>query len=305
MLDGQTRNKTAMQLRPQRRPAMPFEDMALGKTVLEVSDLIPRMFAKCQTAQTLGARKALGLPIAAALKDELRREVLHDHLVKLRMAFAGQFGLTPQAPPTGWATDANVVATAVFGPAGAPPKTPDDLDAFMQSDHLVGQVLHKIDQCFDPGEAVSGHLPELRRSNGMRVAAVENSVAGRHSLHPVMRHLAETRGRGPLWRVAGRLYDVAACLTDRLPLVVSHNAGSSAVPAAHGTILFSAQTEAGRVTHFTRVTPTDHLLAPDGVLERALASLPAVKERLADLVVDILDPDTPIRLVSEPVVATT
>ena len=301
MLDGRTRTKDMAELRPERGPTLPVTDMVLGKSVIEAADLIPRLFSCSQTAQTLGVRRALGLPIAAALRDELRREILHDHLLKLRMSLAAQFGISGDALPTGWATDAKVVASAVFGPAGAPPKTPDDLDAFMQGGHVVGQVLHKIDQCFDPGEAVANQLPGLGRRTATPDAAVENSVAGRHSLHPVMRHIAETRGRGPLWRVAGRLYDTAACLSDRLRSVVSHRAGHAAVPATRGTYLFEARTEAGHVTRFDRITPTDHLLAKDGILDCALATLPAVKEGLAHLLLDILDPCTPVRLNRIPV----
>ena len=41
---------------------------------------------------------------------------------------------------------------------------------------------------------------------------------------------------------------------------------------------------------FLRVTPTDHMLAPGGMLEGALAALPADRAGLAPLVLDILDP---------------
>lgn len=44
------------------------------------------------------------------------------------------------------------------------------------------------------------------------------------------------------------------------------------------------------VTALSRVTPTDHLLAPCGALALSLASLPAAKAGLAALVIDILDP---------------
>ncbi|MCE8440702.1 HupK protein, partial [Rhodovulum sulfidophilum] len=50
----------------------------------------------------------------------------------------------------------------------------------------------------------------------------------------------------------------------------------------------------GRVSSFRRWTPTDHLLARGGVLERALASLPRARVELAPLVVDILDPCLPV-----------
>ena len=44
------------------------------------------------------------------------------------------------------------------------------------------------------------------------------------------------------------------------------------------------------VTALSRVTPTDHLLAPGGALALSLARLPAATAGLAAVVVDILDP---------------
>ena len=58
----------------------------------------------------------------------------------------------------------------------------------------------------------------------------------------------------------------------------------------------TAASQAGHVTQFERVTPTDHMLAPDGILDRTLATLPAMKEGLATLILEILDPCTPVRL---------
>lgn len=50
------------------------------------------------------------------------------------------------------------------------------------------------------------------------------------------------------------------------------------------------------MTRFERVTPTDSLLARGGVLDRTLASLPADKAGLGPLLLDILDPCSPVRL---------
>ena len=50
------------------------------------------------------------------------------------------------------------------------------------------------------------------------------------------------------------------------------------------------------MTEFERITPTCSLLAPGGVADRALASLPGGAEDRAPLLMDILDPCTPVQL---------
>ena len=209
MLDGRGKSKDITGLRPVRAPALPVETMVLGKPVTEAADLVPRLFNLCRAAQALAVRKALGLPVAASMNDELRHEIMRDHLLKLCVALPAQFGIGSEGLPSGWASDRGAAARAVFGPAGEPPKTPDDLDAFLTSGHRVAEVLHKIDQCFDPGEAATGQLTSLSRTNIRRDAPVENSVAGRHGLHPVMRHIAEPRGRGAIMRPAARHLNLA------------------------------------------------------------------------------------------------
>jgi hypothetical protein len=111
-----------------------------------------------------------------------------------------------------------------------------------------------------------------------------------------MRWIAETRGHGPLWRAAARGYDIAACLADRLPVPRTPAPGSAIVAATRGAFAVTARVENGRIAGFARVTPTDHLLAQGGILERTLAALPPEKAGYAPLILDILDPCTPVRL---------
>ena len=66
--------------------------------------------------------------------------------------------------------------------------------------------------------------------------------------------------------------------------------------AARGSYAVAATVTDGKVTGFSRVTPTDHLLATDGILDRSLAALPALKSGYAPLLLDILDPCTPVAL---------
>ena len=72
--------------------------------------------------------------------------------------------------------------------------------------------------------------------------------------------------------------------------------GTAVVPAARGFYAVRAQAQNGRVTELRRLTPTDHLLAPGGILAQSLATLPPEHRDLADLVVDIIDPCVPVRI---------
>lgn len=106
----------------------------------------------------------------------------------------------------------------------------------------------------------------------------------------------ETAVRERLWRAAARLYDIEACLSDALPPPGTPAVGRVTVAAARETHAGTARLSEGRVTRFERVTPTDHLLAPGGILDRALAALRVDATGLAPLMLDIRDPCTPVRL---------
>jgi hypothetical protein len=81
-----------------------------------------------------------------------------------------------------------------------------------------------------------------------------------------------------------------------LPRPAQVGGGRALVPAARGLYAVAARVEGGRVAAFARVTPTDHLLAPGGVLDRSLAALPADRGALAPLLLDILDPCSPVQV---------
>ena len=124
----------------------------------------------------------------------------------------------------------------------------------------------------------------------------DNSVASRMSGHPAMQGIAEARGKGPLWRAAARLYDLAAIMHGDLLSVVTPRPGEAIVPAARGLYAVRIEATGDTITRFDRVTPTDHLLADGGVLDRSLATLPSIKGGLGNLLLDVLDPCSPVRL---------
>lgn len=282
----------APSLRALRGPALPVDRLVAGKRVDEVAALLPRLFALCRAAQAAAVGAALGRPVDAG---GIGQEVLRDHALKLCVTWPNLLGLGPR--PLGAAlTDRAALARAIFGPAGRPPATPHDFAAFLASGLGAGPVLAGIAQVFSPGLAVADGLPTLDGTNIWQAAPVENSTAARHVAHPVMRALEASHGRGALWRAAARLYDIGMVLDGGLPPVIDTAPGTAIVPATRGSYAVRIETEGEIVTRFTRVTPTDSLLAPGGILDRALASLPADRAGLGPLLLDILDPCAPVRL---------
>ncbi|MCR8723108.1 hydrogenase expression/formation protein HupK [Frigidibacter sp. ROC022] len=273
-----------------------MEALILGKPVEEAAELLPRLFNLCRTAQKVAARMAFGLPLGPEDAGQVRLEILREHLVRFCLKLPGHFGTGAAPFPDGWQTGGAAARLALFGPRGALPETPAELDAFLDAGQGIAPVLTRVRDCFAPGEACSGHLPDVDLSNALDVAPLENSVAGRQARNPVLLAIEERFGRGPFWRVAARAYDAQDCMNGRMPRLVSPRPGVAIVPAARGTYAIAARVEAGVVTAFHRVTPTDHLLAPGGVLDRSLASLPARKAGMAALLLDILDPCSPVRL---------
>lgn len=282
-------------LRAEPAPAPPVQALLVGRPVADALVMLPRLFNLCRHAQGLGAALALGRA-APAMSAAHHREILRDHLFKLHVTWPGFFGHAPRPLPMGWETEPSSVAQSVFGRAGAAPVTPAAWEAFLASDQGAAPVLKAISGCFAPFMADPGALARPDTESLFEDLAQENSLAGRHRDHPVMRHIAATWGHGPLWRAAARLFDIEACLSGALPAPAVPAPGRAIVPAARGSYAIEARAEGGILTALTRHTPTDHLLAPGGILPRALANLPATCAGLAPLLLDILDPCRPVRL---------
>lgn len=286
--------ETTVKARP--TAPLPVAGLVIGKPVEEAAELLPRLFNLCRTAQDIAARMAFGLPLTETPKDDLTREILRDHLLKFCVTWPGFSGAKPQPIPQISGTDTAAVRAALFGPLGSLPEEPGDFATFLASGSPTTNILLEIRTGFAPGEACAADLTAATRQNVFGAAALENSVAARQAHRPVMRHIEQEFGRGPLWWATARLYDAQDCLTGRLPDAVIVASGHAVVPAARGLYAISAEVEDGRVKNFRRITPTDHLLAPGGVLDQSLASLPRQKADLADLVLDILDPCMPVSL---------
>lgn len=263
---------------------VPVAAMMLGRAPEEVAALLPRLFNLCGAAQGLAARLALGLGGDDASPA---REMLRDHLAKLCVHWPLLLGQEAQALPAGWASGGPALRQWIWGGA-----RPSDLLGWLALGRGVAPVLVAVAQLFAPGEAVAD-LPPLHAP--MQPSAQENSAAGRVAGAGLMQQAEARYGRGPFWRVLGRVLDLDR-LCDAPVLGTIAAPGLALVDTARGTYALRTEVADRRVVAIGRVTPTDHLLAEGGALALSLASLPATKRQLAALVVDILDPCVPVML---------
>lgn len=265
---------------------VPVARLLCGRAPQEAAELLPRVFSLCGAAQGQAARLAFGLPAQQTVSGE--REIFRDHLAKLCLSWPGYLGVPPSALPEGWQAGGAALRDWLWG--GAPPR---DLRDWLGSGRGVAPVLAAIAAAFGPGEAVAEVAP---LSDPFGRTAQDNAPAARQAGHPLMRRAEAVFGRGPLWRALGRVVDLDAAVQGALPPARVVAAGRATASAARGTYALEAAVTAGRVSALRRVTPTDHLCAPGGVLEATLASLPVAKAPLAPLVVDILDPCVPWKI---------
>ncbi|WHZ34141.1 hydrogenase expression/formation protein HupK [Sagittula sp. MA-2] len=277
-------------------PALPVARLVIGRPAEEAAAVLPRIYNLCRGAQETAARLAFGLRLEDGTDDRLHAEILRDHVLMLCVRLPRHFGSSALVLPQGWQSDPSLLRAPLFGTVERLPRHLSELDRAMAAGAGVMLLLRRVRDSFAPFEAATGVLPVPEGSEVLDLTAQENSVAGRWALHPLMREVERDFGRGPFWRLMGRVVELDALLAGvRLPFRVTPD-GEAFVPAARGCYGVSARTEAGRVTAFERVTPTDHLLAEGGVLDRSLAALPGRKRGLAPLLLDILDPCVPVRL---------
>ncbi|CUH75912.1 hypothetical protein [Tropicibacter naphthalenivorans] len=270
---------------------LPVGDLVRGKPAEHVADLVPRLFNLCRAAQIVGVRMALGLPIPDGV--DLSADIRREHVMRLAVMLPSRLGLDRIGLPIDWSASQT---EALIGPDGFP-ATPEAFDRYLDSDTGIAPLLRTIASRFAPGEACTNALPTAQGGTTLNGAAQENSVAMRHLDHPVMVWIEDTYGRGPLWRTAARAIDLQAAEEGRLPAPELLAPGCAIVPAARGSYAIEARTDnRGRVLALRRVTPTDHLLAQGGIMDQSLASLPRAKHDQALLLVDILDPCTPLKL---------
>lgn len=274
-------------------PAPPIGDYLIGRSVTDAVAIVPRIFNLCRMTQEVAVKLAFDVELPQDWQAQLQADILREHQFRLGILLPGRLGLQSLAMPRGEeaATDwlASFVGTSGF------PDTAEAFERFLTGLSPASLLLQAVNRCFAPGEACYHDLVPTSIETAETHAPQDNTVAARAAHHRVMQHIAATRGHGPLWQIVGRILDVENTENELLPApVCSHR--SVFVPAARGLFVVRASQSAGQVTGFTRVTPTDHLLAQGGVLEQALANLPDHKAHRASLVIDIFDPCQPVAI---------
>lgn len=277
-----TLDRNARGLRVVAAPPLPLARLVEGRSVEEVAEVLPRLFNLCRVAQSVALRLALGLPVGDT--RALAVEIARDHALKLGVIWPARLGLAACADPRG-------------GVLGGPfPQEAGAFETYLRGEAGIAPLLRAVAARFGPQDGVCPALPEVSPESVLAETAQENSVAARHLAHPVMRHVEAGHGRGPLWRLVARALDLEAAERGDLPAPRLIGEGAAVVPAARGLYAVQAEVWEGHVMRLRRVTPTDHLLAPGGIMECALASLPRSKHCEAGLLVDLLDPCTPVTL---------
>lgn len=286
-------DRAAYRLRARSAPGLPVDRMVIGQTPEAAAALLPRLFNLCRTAQGIAARAAFGLPAEADWQQALIAEILREHVVKLCIKWPVALSQPQVVMPRNWQSDATGLRRAIFGPSG---QVPDDLARWIAEGQGAAPLFGVLSELFRPGEGTRAALPLATRDGVFDHEPIENSVAARHISHPLLRAVEAGWGRGPLWSAVAVLIDVDALLRGSVP-PLDVTSGQALVPAARGLYAIRATVENDRVTEFSRVTPTDHLLAPGGMLEQALDSLPQARdEALAPVVLSLMDPCFPISL---------
>ncbi len=272
--------------RTEAGPQIAVQKLVLGKPVEEAAALLPRVFNLCRTAQSACARLAFGLPLPDTIQADLARDIAREHCLHLAILLPSALNTTPLDP-------AQTMQPVRF------PDTVDGFEALLKGHTLFAPLLRHLTQTFGPGEASACALPLPSAQNVFSGRPLENSVAARHEMHPVMQHIAARAGRGPLWRVVGRILDLKACQAGVIPAPSIEN-GVAVVPAARGLYAIRATILDGCVSTFERRTPTDHLQASGGVLQQSMATLAPADRASATALLSILDPCYPLTLKEGP-----
>jgi hypothetical protein len=324
MLDQQTlsiridRTACGMVVRDVVPPApLPVARLFLGQTPVEAARRAGMVFSVCGAAQAAAVRAAFGLVAEPDSASRLLHETLRDHALKLAIGWPQALG--HEADPLALAAVARMGADRgaalglrLFGASGAPTDLADFEYWLKTADTAPARVLAAVWQGWDDAwGAVDLPLwsPAMGAPDpagaGWQGRPAETGLTAVHADHPLLRAIAARRGRGLVWRLAARLVDAAAAL-DALahdlppPLPRALEPGFGMAQAARGAMLVQGAIAGGVVTRLDRLSPTDAALHPDGLLARALDTLPTVPDAplaaVAALLVEAVDPCLPCKL---------
>lgn len=257
--------------------ALPVSCLLAGRKIDDAIGLVSRVFNICAAAQKIAAAEAFGREVDPADRAALGRERIREHQRKLYIVLPRLLGVaTRPETPTLHTPDETGLASFLANPADPAAGV---LRALLEWPETLGQVnLPLARDVPDWPDATFGG------------EAVENSLALAYAGHPLLDRIEAERGRGPVWRVVLRLIDMWYLMA---------GADLSEGPvAARGRIFARATHSNGYVESYERLTPTDFLLHPGGLLPRLLAGV-APGGMQAAVLVELADPCVPWRWAEE------
>lgn len=316
-------------------PPRPALDPArlVGRPVEEAATLVPLVYAVCAATQEAATRCACGLPAPAGLGARVVRDALRDHLIHLHVALPEALGCPgdPLAVREGLtahlAGDARgALADAAFAPGEEPASLADlrawALARFGAPAAALRRLLHGWDPAW--GRVALPLVParlDLARLDPARLdldratldgRAAEPGAAASHAAHPLLVDIAERLGPGPVWRTAARLIAAGRLAAEpdpeRAGAARRMGEGAAAALSARGALWVRAARDGDRLAAFARLAPTDLVLHPNGLLARALVTLPAEPDaplaEIARALVAVADPcvASAVRVVDRPAI---
>lgn len=288
--------------------ALELTSALVGKPAEEAARVIPLVYNVCAAAQESAVRSALDLPLDETLFRRVALESLREHVLKLAIVWpqlAGEMADREAPALAARAFDDDDVATALrqalFAPFPGAPENLDAFDAFVVAGKTApARMLARLADGWNPDwgrvddiDIFEPHEPVDWPRPTQKGAPVDNSQASRVAETPLLRQIEARQGRGLVWRIAARLVEVDRLLQHKgeASSVTAHGAAN----AARGVMMVQGSiTPDGRIASLARLSPTDFLIAPGGVLERALATLDKAGNiplrNVAQMVVETIDP---------------
>lgn len=277
---------TAGQWRVSVQPAPSIETHVQGRPTASARERLSQILPANGAIELAAFDLALGRHIEI---PRLSRRIRDDHLAQIFVAWPQALGLPPIFDQR-WLTDDAVARVALLGAGSRLPQSDFEMAEFLGSDHGVAPLLRLIGDLFGPRTATADDVPFVDAETAFSPAPVENSAAARRAAHPAMSYVESIYGRGPLWRAAGQVIDLALLLSGDVPRPLLTAPGAAVVPAAKGYFALRLSTRDDHITGLSRTAPMDHLLAVSGSLEHMLSRLPADQGALVPLLVTLMDP---------------
>ncbi len=284
----------------------------VGRTPQEAADLLPRIYNLCGGAHAVAAADALGLPRPA--RDGLN-ERLRDHAVAVFADWPALFGGAPDRMAlrqlAGDAQDRLALCRQVLGDDSTgldlAQGSPAELANWLaRAPSPTARLMRRLRETARPGWGrVDLDRPDMADitaalAEGAPRVARETTVADDWRAAPLIRALAAREGMSLFVRLLARLLDLLAGLAGQREPAPHANPppGIGLACAARGLLAHRARVAGGIITDYRVLAPSAWNLAPDGLLARMLATLPAndATPLLARIAIAAVNPCVPVRL---------